>query len=257
MDCSAVAASGLVIGADDVTLDLNGHAIAGPGDGGFYDGIENSDGYANLTVKDGTIENYRIGVFTENAADNTFSHIHVISQGAFVDIGMETDYSLRTRFLHSRVNHSGAGTSFYFYYSAQSLLKDSVASDSDQAIYEDFGTKNHFIGNSQASPRSTSVGVYDSNSSRDLYRDNRFNDGATGFTIDYPTATRLLENIANGNSSNGFEFADNYSPNSVTASRNHANRNSKWGFYASYPVLGAHNHARNNGIQNCLIVACD
>ena len=67
---------GLVIGADGVTVDLNGHEISGPGGGpgygggsganGIYgnsnDGVDDSAGYDRLVVKGGEIELFDSGV---------------------------------------------------------------------------------------------------------------------------------------------------------------------------------------------------
>jgi hypothetical protein len=51
--------TGIVIGADDVTLDLNGHTIDGaPGSG---DGVYSGD-HHGLRVRDGTIQEFRNGV---------------------------------------------------------------------------------------------------------------------------------------------------------------------------------------------------
>ena len=259
MDCSGVNSSGLVIGKDGVTVDLAGHAIAGPGQAaGYYYGVENSDGYADVTVKNGTIENYRFGAFAENAVNNTFKGLHVILEGAFQNIGIEAYAGLNTRILNNKVSHSGAGTSIYLDYSAGSLASGNTASDSDLAIYEYQGTKNHFVDNTQSSPRPTSEGVDDTSGSyHDLYRDNTFNGGAYGFKIDYPVGTKLVGNTANGNSTNGFDFANNYGPaNYLTASGNTANNNGQYGFYSPYPAVGPNNHARNNGTRNCFGVSC-
>jgi parallel beta-helix repeat protein len=69
--------NGIVIGADNVTLDLNGHVIAGDGTefsdcphDEFCDvGVAN-DGHQGLTVRDGSIRGFGFGVLVFGARDN-------------------------------------------------------------------------------------------------------------------------------------------------------------------------------------------
>jgi parallel beta-helix repeat protein len=62
--------SGVVIGADDITLDLNGHTIDGIGGG---KGVDNSSGHEEVTIKNGTIKEFETGVELIGAQDN---HLH-------------------------------------------------------------------------------------------------------------------------------------------------------------------------------------
>src|SRR3954467_2199747 len=72
IDCPG---NGLVIGADDITLDLNGHTIDGDGDG--FDscatdcdaGVDNT-GHARIAIKHGTIREFVEGVTVEGARAN-------------------------------------------------------------------------------------------------------------------------------------------------------------------------------------------
>ena len=62
-------ASGITISADDVTLDLNGFKILGPGTLGA-DGVF-IDGHQNVEVRNGTIRGFsRNGVFVSGAPEN-------------------------------------------------------------------------------------------------------------------------------------------------------------------------------------------
>jgi parallel beta-helix repeat protein len=61
---------GLVIGADGITLDLNGHSITGSGGGGganlvygdTENGIDNTAGHSDVTIENGKIEHFDVGV---------------------------------------------------------------------------------------------------------------------------------------------------------------------------------------------------
>jgi len=52
--------SGLIVGADGITIDLNGYSLTMTGGSGW--GIDNTGGYDNVTVKNGTIEGFNEGV---------------------------------------------------------------------------------------------------------------------------------------------------------------------------------------------------
>src|SRR5262245_38599980 len=55
---------GLAIGAPKITLDLNGHSITGTGNGS---GVSNGDGHAKVTIKNGSISGFELGVHLSGA----------------------------------------------------------------------------------------------------------------------------------------------------------------------------------------------
>jgi parallel beta-helix repeat protein len=68
--------NGIVIGADNITLDLNGHKIDGDGVLGCDDfyacdfGVDNTAGYDGVTIEDGTIRDFATAVFVLEASNN-------------------------------------------------------------------------------------------------------------------------------------------------------------------------------------------
>ena len=69
VDCPG---NGLVVGADGITIDLNGHTISGRFVGGDFcqpkclfgsHGVDNSGGFDGITVRNGTINQFREGVY--------------------------------------------------------------------------------------------------------------------------------------------------------------------------------------------------
>lgn len=65
IDCPG---NGIVIGADSLTLDLNGHTIDGDGRGSGDSGINNTgppdgNGHAGVTIRNGTIRDFGFGVW--------------------------------------------------------------------------------------------------------------------------------------------------------------------------------------------------
>ena len=60
---------GIVIGADDITLDLNGHTVDGALAGDF-NGIDNTAGHEGVTVENGSVREFVEGVFILGTTDN-------------------------------------------------------------------------------------------------------------------------------------------------------------------------------------------
>jgi parallel beta-helix repeat protein len=74
-DCAGI---GLVIGADDITLDLNGHTVDGNGIADF-EGIQ-AIGHDGVTIKGGTIRDFVEGVAVISAQDVTLRNLDISRQ---------------------------------------------------------------------------------------------------------------------------------------------------------------------------------
>ena len=71
---------GIVVNGMGITINLNGHTLAG--DGGVSDnGVDNSGGFDKVTVKNGVVRNFQVGVYA-NDADH-FSVSNVVASGNF------------------------------------------------------------------------------------------------------------------------------------------------------------------------------
>jgi parallel beta-helix repeat protein len=74
---------GIVIGADNITLDLNGHTIDGdgiPGDSALDVGIRNN-GHAGVTIIGGTVGEFDRGIQLDGAGGNLLQHLKVMDNG--------------------------------------------------------------------------------------------------------------------------------------------------------------------------------
>jgi len=109
-------AHGIVIGADDITLDLNGHTV--DGDGGEDDfgdfGIDNMDGHDGVTIEGGSIRQFGEGVEMDGARDNIVRDLatsHQLHAGIFVlgssDVRIEKNsvFSNAAGIVLARVSH--------------------------------------------------------------------------------------------------------------------------------------------------------
>jgi parallel beta-helix repeat protein len=83
-DVIACPGEGLVIGADDVTLDLNGHTVAAAGVAPDLDfgpdsmfGIDNRAGHRGVRIENGRVRGFAAGVFLFGATDNRLRKLTV------------------------------------------------------------------------------------------------------------------------------------------------------------------------------------
>ncbi len=110
-DCTS---NGIVIGADGIRLDLNGHQISGNGtlvqgcpDGTACDvGIDNSAGHKGLRVQNGSVTGFGLGVLVRGAERTRIDHV-ATSENAF--LGIVVIESTRSVVEHNRVLRNGIG----------------------------------------------------------------------------------------------------------------------------------------------------
>ncbi|MEX0988923.1 MAG: right-handed parallel beta-helix repeat-containing protein [Actinomycetota bacterium] len=90
IDCPT---DGLIVGADAITIDLNGHTIDGPGTFDFeWDGIDNGAGHDGVTVVDGTLRDFGgVGVRLVDATGNRLSDLVLTDDRRGVEITDSSD----------------------------------------------------------------------------------------------------------------------------------------------------------------------
>ena len=77
-DLSGCANNGIIIGADNITLNLNGHTVAGTAASGDQGGIV-LVGRTGVTVRNGTVRNFDVGVVIEGGSANTVEHVNAVN----------------------------------------------------------------------------------------------------------------------------------------------------------------------------------
>lgn len=110
VDC---ASNGIVIGADGITLDLNGHTI--DGDGELEDCAEGepcdlgvlNDGHTGVTVRDGAVRDFALDVLIGRAGDNRVFHLSA-TRSTFSGVSVFDSPGLR--FEHNTVAANGLNT---------------------------------------------------------------------------------------------------------------------------------------------------
>jgi parallel beta-helix repeat protein len=101
--------SGLVIGAPGITLDLGGHRIDGNGelapDGETEAGIDNTAGHDGVTIKNGAIREFDVGVSLPELSRNRLTGLRVFHNTI---LGMDLDLSDHSVIKNSSFTGNGA-----------------------------------------------------------------------------------------------------------------------------------------------------
>ncbi len=86
LSTTATNTAGITIDADNVTLDLNGHAIIGPGKaaGSTGDGIYVDGAQYNIAIRNGTVRDWRgYGVYGNDARNSQFESLRCYNNGGY------------------------------------------------------------------------------------------------------------------------------------------------------------------------------
>jgi hypothetical protein len=227
-DLSCSSGNGLVVGANAVTINLNGHKIAGNGLGGTYGVYDN--GHSGLVVENGVVDNFDVGVYAV-----VTSGVHIVNMrienntdGVFFDT--VAAYVISGNYLISNTN--GLGIS---------------------------GGGGQVTGNWAEKNTSDGFDIEDSTTPVTVSTNNAL-DNATGFVFTIGPGL-LTNNVANSNSGDGFVVG---SPGSgvkavVTLRKNRAAFNAQLGINstAGGSVDGGGNVVQANGTATqCANVAC-
>src|SRR6266540_870803 len=113
LDCPG---DGIVIGADNITLDLGGHTVDGLSCTDFQpetcvhqDGIDDSGGYDNVRIRNGTITTFENGVLLDDAERNELSGLHISASRAYAVGGMAGIHLIRSDRNHVFDTQVGGG----------------------------------------------------------------------------------------------------------------------------------------------------
>jgi nitrous oxidase accessory protein NosD len=152
---------GLVIGADGVTLDLNGHTIDGDGVGDDDQGVANRGAYDRLTVVDGTLREFGIGIYTEGGADHRLRDVRAVRNTGFGAILQDATRAQVTRstfrdngicalilgradgaLVARNVATGSGGYAFVFFATNDSAIRGNAFDGNDHGMVLDGGARN-------------------------------------------------------------------------------------------------------------------
>ena len=270
-------ASGLVVGADNVTIDLNGYTIKGLGTAAGV-GIDAAD-HTGITLKNGKITDFAEGIKLFNVSNSTIEDIVVrrtVSRHPRRPhrqrIGFEPDSRQQGR----RVGPASFSSALPSAASPATRSPicpgpaSSVATPS-QAMsrsIESLGPKSirirlFFCGASvtdNVANDNDAEGIFRTRSNGPTLRNVANDNVGTGISLDDSSGS-IVENVTNRNSGHGLAIVDQNAANGpfYTVTRNTANRNFEFGIMTNLVgvIDGGGNRARLNGDPlQCQGVSC-
>lgn len=271
-------ASGLVVGADDVTIDLNGYAIRGLGaDAGI--GIDVS-GRSGVTLKNGTITDFAQGVQLFNTSDSTVERIVIRRTVTGIWVGRTDDQAHSLQILDNKVRESQDGISFFGAASSRiagntvadltgvgilcrTTLGGDLQIEGNRSVRNSIGIQLLFCEASVAgnvASNNAVVGIARTRSNGPTLRNVANRNGGIGIVHD-DSHGLILGNVTSHNSGDGLFIFDTIPDHGPfhTVTGNTANWNGGFGIATNLVGLidGGGNRARHNGDSlECKGIAC-
>lgn len=249
---------GLVIGADNIKVNLGGHLIDGDSLSTLTDdGIDNTGGFDGVEVKRGTIQQFTQGVHLIGASDNDLHQLEVMFNGfaILLDPG-SNNTTVEQNVVHDNPRPGGIladGTSGVVF--AHNTVYDNGSSGIGSVGIALWNSTNGEISNNDVSGSAMS-GIVLVNADASLVQANLVT--TSGFdgieTRGGSTGNLLLNNDANANGWNGIDVGD--PGNTIT--KNQADFNFNLGIFAAPGNIdGGGNKAQANGnLLQCVGVFC-
>jgi parallel beta-helix repeat protein len=286
---------GLVIGANNIKLDLGGHTIDGVNNP-TSDGINNKGGFDNVIVRHGTIQQFHIGVELTNADGNKLTRLEV-TQNPFDGIrltgsnnnrighvresssfdGIFLTNSDHNRISHSRANGNGSSGIVLQFLNDFNKVDHNVARDNgawgltSDGSHNDTYTHNKVykngtaglepfngvsLGISKNTVLKNGIGIVFFNTDTSVLKRNRLRSNTSdGIQTDAASTGNQL--IKNQSNKNGHDGI-HVSGTANTITKNHADKNANLGIFALVGNIdGGGNRAHHNGnAAQCAGVVC-
>jgi len=274
-DCS----TGLVAGADNITIDLNGHAIKGLGtDAGV--GVE-AVGRSGVTVKNGNIRNFAVGVRFQQTASSTVADLNIRrTQSGIVVFGSEAE-THSNQILGNRVTESETGISIFsagatrvvgnklidltgIGISCRNTFSDDVHIEGNRSVGNQYGILVFFCGAAlvdNVASDNEFDGIVRDRANGQAVRNVANGNGGIGINS-FDSHGEFVENVTNRNGSHGLAIGDSIGDHGPfhKVTRHVATHNGGLGIVTSLEGVldGGRNHARNNADpRECVGVDCN
>jgi parallel beta-helix repeat protein len=225
VDCPG---DGVVIGSDNITLDLGGHTIDGLGSAAPFgsDGIDNSGGYDNVVIKNGTVTEFQQGVALVGTTGNVARNLTVAGNGSygfFVD-GFAFGDSKGNLLVGNRVFNNGDGIDLRGS-SGNMIRANSSTANSGVGIAVTFSSQNNTVNDNVLTG----------------------NGGQGIFLLDGASGNDLARNVVAANTLTGVLIA-NSSTNDVVANRIAENGGDGLGVASDFPLVSGDNVLARNDL---------
>ena len=228
IDCPG---DGIVIGAHDITLDLNGHVVDGVGNFSSFGILNGHDfldqGFDGVVIEDGTVREFGFGIDLRYVGGNRVRRIALMANRlGLVLTGFDDGNVIE----HNVAQDNGGGIELSDSF-GRTLISKNTALDNGWGIRLLEAGNTRVVKNRAFHNRLGGIGVDDAAASPNL----------------------VEHNVANDNGGDGIDVGEE----NIVA-RNTANRNADLGIDAEVGVIdGGGNRARDNGNPlQCLNVSC-
>ena len=196
VDCPG---NGIVIGADNLTLDLNGHTVQGSGGGA---GIDNGAGHDGVRIEQGTVTGFDAGILLIGASGNRIQNL-TISDNAGAGIALVQ--SSRNRVEHNSASANGFDGIFLFDSSTRNVVKkNSTTGNGIAGIAVLEGSNDNRVEDNVAAGNGVDgIGLGGVAGNR-IENNSAPGNGVVGIVLEVSNNNQVEKNVASGNGSFGF-----------------------------------------------------
>ena len=271
--------TGLIVGADGVTIDLHGYSIEGIGGEGV--GVDVT-GRSDVTVGKGEIRGFATGVLLRDTMRAKVTSLTVTdTQTAIWVVHVFNPPSLDANEV-SRNNIVGAVTGIQVFGGGDRIERNTIGAATSNGIFlrGNLGPPGAFVAHNQVTQSgvgilqfdcladlvgnwitgNTGSGIVVSDSHGTVVNNTVNGNGGSGI-LGVDAHAQFLGNVTNGNAGHGLLFGDNFGPHGpfLEVTRHTANDNGGYGIFTSLEgvVDGGKNRAHGNGnTPQCVGVVC-
>lgn len=246
-DLVGCAGNGLIVGADGVDIDLNGHSISGAGPFESLSGVD-IDAFERVRIRGGKITDFSRGVLGYDADGVRIERLSVTRTLEAVNLGETTGGKVRdSRLAGNREGIVLRGT-------ARTTVAGNVVVDNDTTGITDIDSRANVHARNLVA-RNTFDGISLESTADTAVVDNVVRgNGIDGIEAVVGTGVRYVGNRVNHNDEHGI----NDSGDGTVWRRNVANRNGAVGLRVDglNHIDAGGNQARGNGEENCVGLSC-
>jgi parallel beta-helix repeat protein len=271
---------GIVIGADNITLDLGGHVVGGDDDISDH-GVQNFGGFDGVVVTNGEIRDFGVGARFSSSVASRFTGLTVTSNtgsAIVLESGSPSGSIVRNSITNNNFGVILTGSSSMNEVSGNSIDNNAASglliatnSDQNQVTRNSFFSNDEGIhvednsgstaadgnvlrGNSASNHVTVGLNIGNGAVGTDVIRNDATGNAFDGvFVQSGAINTVLLGNNSSNNNQDGIQVESS----ATTLTRNVANFNTGWGIIAVAGVTdGGGNRAKGNGLGQCLNVSC-
>jgi parallel beta-helix repeat protein len=224
-DLTNCAGIGLLVGANGITINLNGHTVDGD-DAGTEPGIDNTGGFDQVTIENGRITDFNAGVHLVGALQNELTGLEVrsnLAEGILIGSsgmptisgnrilenaldGLSLTSSSGGKVEGNRIVANGMDGIDTLFADSNKYVANTISLNGEDGI-ENTGNANTLDGNVVARNGGFGIGLIGSGANSNIVKGNRVvRNGAAGVEINSGNENALVKNLISGNGTEGIRF---------------------------------------------------